>query len=52
MTVFFFGMLMWGPWHHRNNAAKAYPGYDLTSQQPATTATTGSHESPAAGSGH
>ena len=52
MTVFFFGMLMWGPWHHRNNAAKAYPGYDQTSQQPATTATTGSHGSPAAGSGH
>ena len=52
LTVFFFGMMIWGPWHHRNNAAKAYPGYDQTSAHPPTTDTSGSHGSPAAGSGH
>ena len=34
-TVFFFGMLMWGPWHQRNNAEKVWPGYDLNATQPA-----------------
>lgn len=48
MTVFFFGVLMWGPWHHRANAEKVYPAYDLNASQPAT----GRTASPPAGSGH
>ncbi|HYH09276.1 MAG TPA: cytochrome C oxidase subunit IV family protein [Thermoanaerobaculia bacterium] len=44
ITVFFFGVLMWGPWHHRDNAQKAYPGYDVNASQPSTTATAGSHD--------
>jgi cytochrome c oxidase subunit 4 len=43
MTVFFFGVLMWGPWHHRNNAQNSYPGYDVNASKPATTDTAGSH---------
>lgn len=42
ITVVFFAVLMWGPWHHRNNAADVWPGYD-TSQPPATSQTTGTH---------
>ena len=46
LTVFFFGMMLWGPWHHRHNAAESWPGYDLNANKPAATA-------PAAhGSGH
>jgi cytochrome c oxidase subunit 4 len=48
MTVFFFGMLMWGPWHQRENAEKVWPGYDLNASKPATSRTT----SPPHGSGH
>jgi cytochrome c oxidase subunit IV len=33
-TVFFFGMLMWGPWHQRTNAEKVWPGYDLNATHP------------------
>lgn len=36
MTVFFFGMLMWGPWHQRENAAKSWPGYDTTTAAAST----------------
>jgi cytochrome c oxidase subunit 4 len=39
LTVFFFGMLMWGPWHQRANAQKVWPGYDLNASQPAKTDT-------------
>lgn len=35
LTVFFFGVLLWGPWHQRHNAEKVYPGYDLNASQPA-----------------
>jgi cytochrome c oxidase subunit 4 len=35
LTVFFFGMLMWGPWHQRDNAMKVWPGYDLNPSKPA-----------------
>ena len=28
LTVFFFGVMIWGPWHHRNNAKDVWPGYD------------------------
>jgi cytochrome c oxidase subunit 4 len=34
VTVFFFGMLMWGPWHQRNNAEKVWPGYDMNATKP------------------
>ena len=40
LTVFFFGVLMWGPWHHREDAAKSWPGYDVNASKPATTQTT------------
>jgi cytochrome c oxidase subunit 4 len=46
LTVFFFGMMIWGPWHQRNNAEKVWPGHDQTHQaDPKTPA--GPH-----GSGH
>ena len=32
ITVFFFGMMMWGPWHHRDNAEDVWPGYDARSR--------------------
>lgn len=35
LTVFFFGMMLWGPWHQRTNAEKVWPGYDLNASQPA-----------------
>jgi cytochrome c oxidase subunit IV len=35
LTVFFFGVMIWGPWHQRNNAEKVWPGYDLNASQPA-----------------
>jgi caa(3)-type oxidase subunit IV len=31
-TVFFFGMLMWGPWHHNYDAEREWPGHNETSQ--------------------
>ena len=43
LTVFFFGVLLWGPWHHRDNAADVWPGYDVNASQPATSQTTGTH---------
>ena len=46
LTVFFFGVMIWGPWHHRTNAADSWPGYDTTAnKKPAAAATT-------TGSGH
>ena len=33
LTVFFFAVLMWGPWHHRNNAEDVWPGYDVNSSK-------------------
>jgi cytochrome c oxidase subunit IV len=38
ITVFFFGMLLWGPWHQRYNAQKIWKGYDLNASQPAPAA--------------
>lgn len=35
LTVFFFGVMLWGPWHQRSNAEKVWPGYDLNASQPA-----------------
>ena len=34
-TIFFFGVLMWGPWHQRENAEKVYDGYDVNASKPA-----------------
>ena len=51
LTIFFFGVMMWGPWHHRNNAKDVWPGYDVNASSPApsTTATTGTHHNAPAG---
>lgn len=48
LTVFFFGVMLWGPWHQRSNAAKVWPGYDLNASQPAPKTPT----EPQSGSGH
>ena len=34
LTVFFFGMLMWGPWHQHHNAEHVWPGYDMNASHP------------------
>ena len=39
MTVFFFGLMIWGPWHQRENAQKVWPGHDVNASQPAPTTT-------------
>ena len=38
LTVFFFGVLMWGPWHHRHDAQNEWPGYDLHAAKPGAAA--------------
>jgi cytochrome c oxidase subunit IV len=43
LTVFFFGVLMWGPWHHRHDAENEYPGYDVNAGKPAKPQTTPAH---------
>ena len=50
LTVFFFGLMLWGPWHQRNNAEKVWPGYDLNASQPAPKTPTEPKANP--GSGH
>lgn len=40
MTVFFFGLMIWGPLHQRSNASKVWPGYDLSASKPAPDAKT------------
>ncbi|HET7435340.1 MAG TPA: cytochrome C oxidase subunit IV family protein [Thermoanaerobaculia bacterium] len=48
-TFFFFGMLLWGPWHQRDNAQKVWPHYDLNAASPAPTGGTAhetTHEQP------
>jgi cytochrome c oxidase subunit 4 len=47
-TVFFFGMLLWGPWHQRDNAQKQWKGYDLNASSPAPATNTAAEH----GSGH
>jgi len=32
LTVFFFGMMIWGPLHHYSNAEYQWPGYDTHAQ--------------------
>jgi cytochrome c oxidase subunit 4 len=34
ITVFFFGMMIWGPSHHHSNAEYQWPGYDLNAHKP------------------
>jgi cytochrome c oxidase subunit 4 len=46
-TFFFFGMMIWGPWHQRNNAQKSWPGYDLNASNPAPAAPADAHGAPA-----
>lgn len=50
LTVFFFGMMLWGPWHQRTNAEKVWPGYDLNAGKPAPKTPAEPHGT--AGSGH
>ena len=50
LTVFFFGMMLWGPWHHRSNAEDSWPGYDLNAGKPAPKTPTEPQANP--GSGH
>ena len=38
-TVFFFGMLMWGPWHHHYDAEREWPGHDETNKASSKAAT-------------
>src|SRR5688572_16943403 len=52
ITVIFFAVLLWGPWHHRNNAADVWPGYDTNASTPATTQTTGDRKSTRLNSSH
>lgn len=34
LTVFFFGMMIWGPSSHHSNAEHQWPGYDINSHKP------------------
>ncbi|MDP9193388.1 MAG: cytochrome C oxidase subunit IV family protein [Acidobacteriota bacterium] len=43
-TVFFFGMLLWGPWHHHYDAEREWPGHDATNK-PAAAAPADAHGS-------
>jgi caa(3)-type oxidase subunit IV len=33
-TMFFFGLMIWGPWHQRADAQKQWKGYDLNASSP------------------
>jgi len=44
LTVFFFGMLLWGPWHHNYDAEREWPGHNETNQ-PAAAAPADTHGS-------
>lgn len=44
-TVFFFGMLLWGPWHHHYDAEREWPGHDVTNKAGATSTATETHGS-------
>ncbi|HEV7767120.1 MAG TPA: cytochrome C oxidase subunit IV family protein [Thermoanaerobaculia bacterium] len=43
-TVFFFAVLLWGPWHHHHDAEREWPGHDAT-HKPAAAAPANSHGS-------
>jgi cytochrome c oxidase subunit IV len=38
MTIFFFGMMIWGPVHHHSNAEHQWPGYDTHAKDAAAPA--------------
>ncbi|HEU4888145.1 MAG TPA: cytochrome C oxidase subunit IV family protein [Thermoanaerobaculia bacterium] len=44
-TVFFFGMLLWGPWHHHYDAEREWPGHDATNKPAATAPAADTHGS-------
>lgn len=44
-TVFFFAMLLWGPWHHNYDAEREWPGHNATNK-PAAAAPADAHGSP------
>ena len=44
-TVFFFGMLLWGPWHHHYDAEREWPGHDETNKPAATAPAADTHGS-------
>lgn len=46
-TAFFFGLLLWGPWHQRDDAKKSWENYDLNASAPASSTSTGQN-----GTGH
>lgn len=35
-TVFFFAMLLWGPWHHNYDAEREWPGHNTTNKPAAS----------------
>lgn len=50
LTVFFFGIMLWGPLHHYTNAEKVWPGYDVNASSPAPAKNSGA--SPGTGVGN
>jgi cytochrome c oxidase subunit 4 len=48
VTVLFFGLMIWGPLHQRENAEKVWPGHDVNASQPAAK----TPPEPQAGAGH
>lgn len=44
-TVFFFGMLLWGPWHHHYDAEREWPGHDETNKPAAAAPADAAHGS-------
>jgi cytochrome c oxidase subunit IV len=43
-TVFFFAMLLWGPWHHNYDAEREWPGHNKTNKPAAAAAPAAGHE--------
>jgi cytochrome c oxidase subunit IV len=43
-TVFFFGMLLWGPWHHNYDAEREWPGHNETNQTSTAAPPAAEHE--------
>jgi cytochrome c oxidase subunit IV len=39
-SAFFFGLMIWGPWHQRSDARKQWKGYDMNASAPTTSAET------------
>jgi cytochrome c oxidase subunit IV len=44
-TVFFFAMLLWGPWHHHYDAEREWPGHDETNSPAAAAPADATHGS-------